>query len=43
MKPRIELARNPKFFQSLQAVNVAIETGGLDPKLLHLVEMRASL
>ena len=42
MKPRIELARNPKFFQSLQAVNVAIETGGLDPKLLHLVEMRAS-
>ena len=42
MKSRIELARNPKFFQPLFAVNAAIEAGGLDPKLLHLVEMRAS-
>ena len=42
MKPRIELARDWKFFQPLLAVNAAIEAGGLDPKLLHLVEMRAS-
>jgi AhpD family alkylhydroperoxidase len=42
MKSRIELARNPKFFQPLFAVNAVIEAGGLDPKLLHLVEMRAS-
>jgi AhpD family alkylhydroperoxidase len=42
MKPRIELAKDFKFFQPLFAVNAAIEAGGLDHKLLHLVEMRAS-
>jgi AhpD family alkylhydroperoxidase len=42
MKPRIELAKDYKFFQTLLAVNTAIDAGGLDHKLLHLVEMRAS-
>lgn len=42
MNARIELAKDFKFFQPLLAVNAAIEAGGLDPKLLHLVEMRAS-
>ncbi len=42
MKSRIELARNPKFFQSLFAVEATIEAAGLDHKLLHLVKMRAS-
>jgi len=42
MKSRIELAKNPKLFQSLFAVQATIEAGGLDPKLLHLVKMRAS-
>jgi hypothetical protein len=31
MKSRIELARNPKLFQSLLAVEGLIEAGGLDP------------
>ena len=42
MKPRIELIRNPKFFQPLFAVQASIDAGGLDRKLLHLVMMRAS-
>ena len=42
MKSRLELARNPKFFQPLFAAQAVIEAGGLDEKLLHLVEMRAS-
>ncbi len=42
MKARIELAKDWKFFQPLLAVNAAIDAGGLDHKLLHLVEMRAS-
>src|SRR6185369_13250717 len=42
MKSRIELAKNPKLFQTLFAVQATIEAGGLDPKLLHLVKMRAS-
>ena len=42
MKARIELARNPKFFQPLFAIEGAIAAGGLDAKLLHLVKMRAS-
>ena len=42
MKSRLELARNPKFFQPLFAVQAAIEAGGLDSKLLDLVKMRAS-
>jgi AhpD family alkylhydroperoxidase len=42
MESRIELARNPKFFQSLLAVEALIESGGLDHKLMHLVKMRAS-
>ncbi len=42
MQPRIELAKDFKFFQPLLAVNAVIEASGLDHKLLHLVEMRAS-
>ena len=42
MKSRIELAHNPKFFQSLLAVEGLIAAGGLDSRLLHLVKMRAS-
>ena len=42
MKSRIELARNPKFFQPLFAVQAAIDAAGLDSKLVHLVQMRAS-
>ena len=42
MHPRIELAKDFKFFQPLLAVNAVIEASGLDHKLLHLVEMRAS-
>jgi len=42
MKARIELARNPKFFQPLFAAQAAIDAAGLDSKLVHLVQMRAS-
>ena len=42
MKSRIDLARSPKLFQSLLAVEATIHAGGLDEKLLHLVKMRAS-
>jgi AhpD family alkylhydroperoxidase len=43
MKARIDLRRsNPKVLQSLFAIQGQIEAGGLDKKLLHLVEMRAS-
>jgi AhpD family alkylhydroperoxidase len=42
MKPRIDLAKSVKFLQPLFAVQAAIEAGGLDHKLLHLVMMRAS-
>ncbi len=43
MKARIDLMRgNPKLVQSLLAVQSVVEAGGLDQKLLHLVEMRAS-
>ena len=42
MKARIELAKDFKFFQPLLAINATIDAGGLDHKLLHLVEMRAS-
>ena len=43
MKARIDLMRgNPKLLQSLLAIQGFVETGGLDEKLLHLVEMRAS-
>jgi AhpD family alkylhydroperoxidase len=42
MQARIELARNPKFFQPLFAAQAAIEATGLDSKLVHLVQMRAS-
>lgn len=42
MNARIEIARNLKFAQPLFAVQGAIDAGGLDHKLLHLVKMRAS-
>lgn len=43
MKARIDLMQsNPKLFQSLFGVQSLIEAGGLDEKLLHLVQMRAS-
>jgi len=42
MKARVELARDPKFFQRLLAVEAAVHAGGLDAKLLHLVKLRAS-
>src|SRR5512138_420364 len=42
MKARIELLENPRFFQSLFAVQATIDGGGLDHKLLHLVKLRAS-
>ncbi len=43
MKARIEFTRtNPKVLQSLFALQSVIEAGGLDRRLLHLVEMRAS-
>jgi len=42
MKARIELAQNPKLFQSLLAVEGLIAASGLDSKLLHLLKMRAS-
>ena len=42
MKARVELARDPKFFQRLLAVEAAVHAGGLESKLLHLVKMRAS-
>lgn len=43
MKARIDLMRgNTKFFQPLLAMQSIIEAGGLDAKLLHLVQMRAS-
>jgi AhpD family alkylhydroperoxidase len=42
MKARVELARDPKFFQRLLAVEAAVHASGLESKLLHLVKMRAS-
>ena len=43
MKARIDLMRgNTKFFQPLLAMQSLIEAGGLDAKLLYLVQMRAS-
>jgi AhpD family alkylhydroperoxidase len=43
MKARIDLTRsNAKLLQSLLAIQTLIEAGGLDEKLLHLVQMRAS-
>lgn len=43
MKPRIELARlNPKVVQSLIGLGALIEQSGLEHKLLHLIQMRAS-
>jgi len=43
MKARIDLTRsNTKLLQSLLAIQSLIEAGGLDEKLLHLVQMRAS-
>jgi AhpD family alkylhydroperoxidase len=43
MKARIDWTRsNPKVLQSMLAIQSQIEAGGLDEKLLHLVEMRAS-
>jgi len=43
MKARIDLMRgNTKLVQSMLAIQALIEAGGLDEKLLHLVEMRAS-
>jgi AhpD family alkylhydroperoxidase len=42
VKARIDLARSPKFFQPLFAVQAAIESAGLDRKLVELVQMRAS-
>ena len=42
MKARIEMARNLKLVQPLFAVQGAIDAGGLDRKLLHLLMMRAS-
>jgi len=42
MKARIDIARNLKLVQPLFAVQGAIDAGGLDHKLLHLVKMRAS-
>ena len=43
MKARIDLARsNTKLLQSLLASQALIEAGGLDEKLLFLVQMRAS-
>jgi AhpD family alkylhydroperoxidase len=42
MKPRIDLATNPRFLQPLFAVQAAIEASGIDHKLLYLVQMRAS-
>src|SRR4051794_35346353 len=42
MKARIELAKSPRLFQSLLAVEGLIAASGLDSKLLHLLKMRAS-
>lgn len=43
MKPRIDWTRsNTKLVQSLLAIETLIEAGGLDEKLLYLVQMRAS-
>ncbi len=42
MKPRVDLAKDPKFFQPLLAVQAVIESGVVERKLLHLVMMRAS-
>src|SRR5438477_1138099 len=42
MKARIDIARNMKLVQPLFAVQGAIDAGGLDRKLLHLLKMRAS-
>ena len=42
MKARIDIARNMKLVQPLFAVQGAIDAGGLDRKLVHLMMMRAS-
>jgi alkylhydroperoxidase family enzyme len=43
MKARIDLMRgNTKLVQSMLAVQGFVEAGGLDAKLLYLVQMRAS-
>ena len=43
MQARIDLMRSsPKLLQALLAVQALVESGGLDAKLLHLIEMRAS-
>jgi AhpD family alkylhydroperoxidase len=42
MKARIELLRDPGYIQPLLAVQKVVEAGGLEPKLLHLVKLRAS-
>ncbi len=43
MKARIELTKgNAKLLQSLIAMQSLVEAGGLDQKLLYLVQMRAS-
>ena len=43
MKARIDWTRsNPRVLQSMFAIQSQIEAGGVDEKLLHLVEMRAS-
>jgi AhpD family alkylhydroperoxidase len=43
MKPRINFMQvSSKALQSLLGINAVIEEGGLDEKLLHLIELRAS-
>ena len=43
MKPRINFMQvSGKALQSLLGINAVIEEGGLDEKLLHLIELRAS-
>ena len=43
MKARIDLMRsNAKLLQPILAIHSLIEAGGLEEKLLHLVQMRAS-
>ena len=43
MKARINFMQvSPKALQTLLGVNAVIEEGGLDEKLLHLIELRAS-
>jgi AhpD family alkylhydroperoxidase len=43
MKPRMDFAKlNPKILQSLMGLAALVEDCGLEPKLLHLIMMRAS-